>query len=214
MPLEQKHSPLSISTSLLLQCRTFHRHLLVRPIPPPFHFFNDTHVIPHVSAHVLRGLLLRWGATNVLANISGIMKRPGATLDTIPDLSRRWWNTLSTNQAVNSSFQLPELTLDEAALGESCAEEGSVDSDQDPGALSEGESGEEETEPETDFKNGHETHGGVIVFFDELADHIGGWVCLVCWLGAWGSTCSWCNRLRGLNSGDEVCAGVSCDVED
>jgi len=121
------------------------------------------------------------------------METSSATLDNIPDLSCRWWNTLSTDQAVNSGLQLSELGLDERALSESCAEEGSVNGDQDPGALGEGESREEETEPEADFEDGDETHGGVIVFLDELANHIGGGVGLVGWLGAWGGTCSWCN---------------------
>lgn len=124
------------------------------------------------------------------------------------------WGGLGTDQAVDSSLELLELTLHEAALGEARAEEGSVDGDQDPRASLEGDGGEKETAPEEDLKDGYETHGGVIVFLDELANGVGGCVGLCGGLGGGGCSCGGGDTLRWLESGDQVCASVSCDVED
>jgi len=136
----------------------------------------------------------------------------GSTLDTLPNLSCNGRSRLSTNERINSGLELSELALNEAGLSESCAEEGSVDSDQDPGALAEGHSGEEETAPEEDFEDSNKSHGGIIVFLDELANHVSSGVVLVGWLSTWGG--SWCGNLRRLESWDQVGASVGGDVED
>jgi len=142
------------------------------------------------------------------------MERPHTALNTIPKRSGRRRSALRTNQVIDSRLQLSELTLNEAALSESSTEEGGVDSDQDPRARLESDSREEETTPEKDLEDSNETHRRIIVFLDELADHISVWVGLGGWLGTRAGTSSGSNWLRGLDGGNEVCAGVGRDVED
>lgn len=142
------------------------------------------------------------------------MESPRTTLNTIPDLSSRRGSRLCTHKAVDSRFQLSELALNEAALSESCAEECGIDSDQDPGASAECDSREEKSAPEEDFENSDESHGCVIVFLDKFANGISSCVWLVGWLGGGRCTCCSGYLLRWLDSWDQVCAGVGCDVED
>jgi len=115
---------------------------------------------------------------------------------------------------IDSRLQLTERALNEARLSESCAEEGGVDGDQDPRTLLEGDGGEEDTAPEKDLEDSNKTHGGVIVFLDELANHVSVWAGLGGWLGGWAGTWGGSNWLAGLDGWNEVCAGVGCDVED
>jgi hypothetical protein len=106
------------------------------------------------------------------------------------------------------------LALNESALSEASTEEGGVDSDQNPRTLLECDSREEKTAPEQDFEDSDEAHGSIIVFLDELANHISVWVCLGGWLGAGAGTCCGSNWLARLDGGNEVCAGIGRDVED
>ena len=83
----------------------------------------------------LRSLLLGWGTADVFPNISSIVERPCTRLDTCPDISSRRRGRLGTNEAVDSCLKLSELSFNESGLSESGTEEGSVDCDQNPGAL-------------------------------------------------------------------------------
>ena len=119
---------------------------------------------------------------------------------------------MTTNKSINSCLQLSELGLNKATLGKSCAEEGSVDCNQDPGTFAEGNGREEETAPEKDLENSNQTHGGIVVFLDEFANGISQCVRLVGWLATWGS--SSCGNLRWLEGWDQVGTSIGCDVED
>ena len=110
---------------------------------------------------------------DVLSDIGSIVEGSRTALDTLPNLLSCRRSRLSTNKGIDSCLQLSELALNEAALGESGAEEGSVDSNQDPGPLLEGNGGEKESPPEEDLENSNEAHGGIIVFLDELANRVG-----------------------------------------
>ena len=137
---------------------------------------------------------------DVFPNISGIVESPCTTLDSIPNLSSGRRSRLSTCERIDSGLKLSELTLYEAGLSEAGAEECGVQSDEDPGALLEGDGGEEDTAPEEDLQDGDETHGGIVVFFYELADEVSGWVGFVGWLSTWG--CGGSGDLRGLEGGN------------
>lgn len=177
--------------------------------------FRVSAVIDRASRARYLGSLLRGRrSVHIPSNISGIVERPRAALDSLPDLLGGRRNRLRTNEVVNSRLQVSELALHETALGEAGAEEGGVDGDQDPGALGEGDGGEEESDPEHDFENGDEAHGGVIVFLDELADGGGHGVGLHGGLRSRGGAGGGGDLLRWLQGWDQVCAGVGCDVED
>ena len=139
------------------------------------------------------------------------MEGSGTTLDTFPNLSCSRGGRLSTNERIDSGLKLSKLALNKAGLSESCAEEGSVDSDQDPGALSKGDGGEEKTTPEKDLENGNEAHGSIIVFLDKLANQISSGIVLVSWLSTWGG--GWGGDLRRLESWNQVGASICCDME-
>jgi len=56
------------------------------------------------------------------------------------------------NLLVDSGRELTERTLNELALGEACSQEDSVDTQKNPRALAECQSGEEEADPQQDLK--------------------------------------------------------------
>ena len=167
-----------------------------------------------MSEEDLRSLLLSWRTTDVSPNISRIMELPRAGFDTLPNTSSSWRRRLSTNKAVDSCLKLSELSLHESRLSEAGAQEGSVDCDQDPGALGEGDCRQEETAPEENLEDSNETHGRVIVFLDELPDCLSERVGLKIRLGRWGCARYWCLGYGWLNGGNEVCTGIGCNVED
>jgi hypothetical protein len=103
-----------------------------------------------------------------------------------------------------------ELALHEGALRKSGAEEGSVDADEDPRTSGEHDSGEQEPAPEEDLEEGHEPHGCVVVFLDELADVISQRVGFGGGLASGGGGG---DLLRWLESWNQICAGVGRNVE-
>jgi hypothetical protein len=149
-----------------------------------------------------------------LANIGDIVEGACSTLNAIPNLSSCRWGTLRTNKRIYSGGQVAELPLDEAALGETCAEEGSVDGDQNPGSFGENEGSAQNTEPKGNLEDGYETHGKIIVFLDEPSDGVLEGRGLVLGLRRWGCSCSRRNLLGWLQSWEEVCAEVCCNVKD
>jgi len=161
----------------------------------------------------LSSLLWRW-SVDIFANISNVMEASRSRLDTTPSLLNWWRSILRSNQAINSRLQLFELTLNKAALSESRPQESSVDSDEDPASLGESKSRQEKTTPEEDFQDSDKSHGGIIVFFDELADVVSSGVGLEGRLGGGRSPSYWGGLLRWLEGGNEVSSGVGCNVED
>lgn len=112
------------------------------------------------------------------------MELTSTTLNTLPNLSSRWRDTLTSNKRINTGTKALELSTDKRRLSVTSSQESSVDHEQDPGALGEDDSGQEEAAPEEDLEDSDEAHGEVVVLLDELADGIGQGGGLVGWLGA------------------------------
>jgi len=174
----------------------------------------DIVLIIEYGQRSLRSFLLGSRTIDIFANISSIMEHSCATLNIVPNSSGSRGSRLSTNKIINSCLQLLELTLNESALGKTRSEEGGVDNHQNPRALGEGDGREEETAPEQDLEDGNEPHGGIIVFLDELANHVGGWVGLGGWLATWACTTCESNWLSWLDGGNKVRTSIGCDMED
>lgn len=58
------------------------------------------------------------------------------------------------------------------ALGETSTEEGSVESDKDPGAALEEDGAQEQTDPEENLEPRDNRHGCIIVLLDEGSDRL------------------------------------------
>lgn len=101
------------------------------------------------------------------------MELPGASLDTIPNLSGSRWRALSSNKVINPRLELCERALDVSALAEASAEERGVDDQQDPAPTLEEDGREEETRPQRNLEAGDDGHGGIIVLLDKGANGIG-----------------------------------------
>lgn len=141
------------------------------------------------------------------------MELTSTGLNTVPNLSRRWWDTLSSNQSINTGTDALELSTDKCRLRVTRSQESSIDSEQDPGALSKDDGRSQEAAPEEDLEDGNEAHGKIVVLLDELADGVGEGGCLVGWLGA-GCGAGWSVDLGWwLEGWENVLAGVGCDVE-
>lgn len=140
------------------------------------------------------------------------MELLSATLDGVPDLTSCRGGALSADKGVHAGVELRERALDVGALGEAGSEEGSVDSEQDPGSSLEDDGGEENADPEEDLEGGDDRHGRIVVLLDESTNLIGERI------GSLGSGRGTRNglgsRLRSSKSGNEVGAGVGRDVED
>lgn len=152
----------------------------------------------------LRSLLWYRGTVGVLAKIRGIVELAGSSLDTVPDLSGRRRGVLLSNSRVNSGTELADSVLHVSALRKTSTEEGSVKGQQDPRSALEQDGGQEKTGPEKDLQTRHDSHGGVVIGLHEVTNGI----CdRAAGLGARSST------LDRRDSGDNVGASVSCDVE-
>lgn len=167
----------------------------------------------------LHGLLdWSWASSaatsDVLSNVRNIVELARTTLNALPNLSSRWWDTLTSNKRINTGTEALELSTDKRGLGVTSSQESSVDSEQDPRALSEDDSGQKETAPQENLEDSDEAHGEVVVLLDELADGIGQGGGLVGWLGAsWGT--GWSVDLGWWSDGwENVLASVGRDVED
>lgn len=75
--------------------------------------------------------------------------------------------------SVDARGEVRHGVLNKAALGVSSTEEGDVDEQEDPAALGESESGQDETEEESDLEGGHQTHAGIVVLLHEFANVVG-----------------------------------------
>lgn len=138
------------------------------------------------------------------------MELPGTTLDAIPNLPERGRDSLSAKLAVDSGLEDREGVLHVRALGETSAEEGGVESQQDPAAALENNGPDEKTNPEGDLESGHNGHGRVIVLLDKCANVVGSPEVLDGRLRAVGGGSSG-GRDDG---GDDGGAGVGREVED
>jgi hypothetical protein len=144
--------------------------------------------------------------TNVPADVGSISSLADNALEGTPSLLRSRGSALVGKLGVNAASELVDSLLDKAALRNAGAEEDGVDSDKDPRALLEEHGRAEDAEPEEDLEQSDQSHGAVIVLFDELANSLGSSGALG--LGA-GLRCGW-----GLDGGQKVGAHVGSDVED
>lgn len=108
--------------------------------------------------------------TNIAADIRRIGGLPDDVLEGSPCLSGGWGSALVSELGIDSSSELGDGSLDEAALCIAGAEEDSVDNEQNPGSSLEEKSGTEDAEPQSDFENGNERHARIVVLLDELTD--------------------------------------------
>ena len=120
----------------------------------------------------LRGLLRDSSAVQMLVNIRSRVELSGTTLDTLPDLTGDRRGALRTDQIVDLGLEQAEALLDVAALGETSADEGGVDGEQDPAAALEEDGGQEQADPEQDLETRDNQHGCIVVLLDEAANGI------------------------------------------
>lgn len=148
-------------------------------------------------------LLLGASVAVDVSQVSGLLD---AILETTPALSDGRREVLTVGNSVTASAELVDGRLHKGALVETGSEEDGVDSDQNPRALLEEESREEQTEPESDLEDSNKGHGRIVVVLNEVANGVGE----ARRLGLLASSDSG----LGLDGGQEVGSGVSCDVED
>lgn len=113
-------------------------------------------------------------ATDILADVGSITSLADDALEGSPGVAGGGRGALVGELGVDPGGQRVDGLLDEAALGNTRAEEDGVDGEQDPRALLEEERRAEHAEPETDLEEGNERHGAVIVLLDELANGLRG----------------------------------------
>ena len=157
--------------------------------------------------HLLGLLGLLWlSTTSVAVDVGEVGGLLDTALDGLPSLTDSWWHVLSVGNSITTSAELVDGTLDKGALVEASAEEDGVDDDEDPSTLLEEDGGAEQTEPQDDLKDGHNSHAEVVVVLDKVTNGVaeGRRGRLLAWLSGW---------LR-LESWDQVGASVSRNVED
>lgn len=145
-------------------------------------------------------------STNIPADVGRIRGLADDVLEGSPTLAGGRGSALVGKLGINTSSQLVDGVLDEAALRNAGTEEDGVDGEQDPGPFLEEKRGANNAEPEGNLEHGDEGHGAIIVLLDELANGLGG-------SGARGLGTSWTGSLRRLDGGQQVGAHVSRNVE-
>jgi hypothetical protein len=164
--------------------------------------------LSHCEARLLR--LLGHGAlltTHVPADVRRIGRLLDDVLERLPSLSRSRRRALVRKLGINAGGELGDGALDESALRDAGTEEDGVDAEQDPRALLEKKRRAENTEPESNLKDSNERHAAIVVFLDELSNHV-----RRCGFGlgtGWRGT----SGLLGLNGGEKVRAHIGCNVE-
>lgn len=166
--------------------------------------FNKKPELGHKS-NLLRLLGSSLLGAGVAVDVSQVSSLLDATLDCVPTLSDSRGHVLAVGNGITTGGELVDSLLDECALVEASSEEDGVDDDEDPRTLLEEESGTEQTEPESDLKDGYEGHRRVVVILDEVANRVSKARSL-------GLLSSRSSRLR-LDGGQEVGSGVGCNVE-
>lgn len=144
--------------------------------------------------------------TNIATDIGGIRGLPDDVLEGSPGLSGGRWSALVSELGVDAGSELSDGSLDEAALCVAGAEEYGIDNQQNPSSGLEEKGGSKDTEPQGDFENSDESHAGIVVLLDELADGVrkAGSLGLGAWLG---------RLLWGLKDGEKRRADISYNVE-
>jgi len=112
-------------------------------------------------------------STTVAVDVSQVSGLLDNTLETTPALSDGRRQVLAVGNSVTASAQLVDGGLHEGALVEASSEEDSVDNKQDPRALLEEKTREEQTEPESDLENSDKGHGRIVVVLNEVANGLG-----------------------------------------
>ena len=111
-------------------------------------------------------------STSVAVDVSHVSGLLDTTLETTPALSDGRRQVLAVGNSVTASAQLVDGGLHEGALVEASSEEDSVDSEQNPRALLEEKTREEQTEPESDLENSDKGHGRIVVVLNEVANGV------------------------------------------
>jgi hypothetical protein len=155
----------------------------------------------------LRRLLGHSTAVGVLADVGDIVELTTAGLDALPCLAQSRRSTLLANSSIDASVELANSGLHVRALGETSANESSVEHKQDPRTTLEEDCGDEKTNPEQHFEGRDDRHGHVVVRLDEVTNSISD--------GAGGLGSGSCTRaLSGCHGGDDIGTGVGGYVED
>lgn len=117
---------------------------------------------------------------------------------------------------IGTGGELADSLLDEGALGVASAEERQVDNQEDPATLGKGNSRQDKSEQQGDLEGSNNTHASIVILLDEPTNCLGKGRLLNSRLGAGRSGRSRARggRSRGLQGGDQVRAGIGCDVED
>lgn len=106
------------------------------------------------------------------------MRFRSAALHLLPHVASGRRDILPVGQSISMRTHLADHALHERALGDTRAEEDSVDQQENPATLREEDCGAKEAEPERDLKTGNNRHAGVIVVFDEAANAVAESGCL------------------------------------
>lgn len=143
------------------------------------------------------------------------MELPGTDLDTVVDLADGRRGALSAHQVVAPGLEHRKRVLHVAALGETGAEEGRVDGEQDPRAALEDDGAQQDADPEEDFEASDNRHGSIVVLLDKGSDGIRHGVLGVYGLAGGRGAARGGFGLGGNDKGrNDVGAGVRRNVED
>lgn len=142
------------------------------------------------------------------------MELSHATLDRIPSRPSGRGSALGAHLVVDACLERGKRVLDVGALVEAGAQEGRVQSQEDPASALEENGGEEEADPEEDLENSNDRHGSVVVLLDKVTNDVGDRVVVDLGLCAGRSTGRRSHRRGGDNGRDDGGAGVGRKVED
>lgn len=146
---------------------------------------------------------------DIPVDVGGIGTLANDVLEGLPTLANSRRGALVGDLCIDASGHLADGALDEAALRKAGSEENGVDRNENPRALLEKKGRSEDAEPEEDFKDGNESHAGIVILLHKLANGIRQTRCL--WLC---STSCARSLLLALDGGQEVCSSVGGNVED
>lgn len=164
-----------------------------------------------IHSHLLR-LLLRSGTTGVSPQVCGFNSLAANAFDSLPSLSDSRRHVGVLDLLVDSGTELAKSSLNKIALLVTGAKEEGVDGQQNPSTLGESQGREKEPRPESNLEGGHQSHGGIIVFFDELSNGIA--KRRLRFGGTGGSRSGACRLLWWLEGRDQIGASIGGYMED
>lgn len=156
-----------------------------------------------------RGLLGgRGGSTSsVLGQVGRSVELARTHFDAVPDLAGGGWGRLVGGERVDTGLEQAERILGVAALGDTSAKEGSVETQEDPRTALEKDGSEQEANPEENLEGRDNRHGGVVVCLDKVADGSGKTALSLRPIGGTSRSLDWLHR------GQDIGASVSRNVE-